>query len=300
MKYLKFEPGGRPYANDDFDVLQDEVYAALQAHLQGAPPLVISGCTVTQTNGVGSISPGFIWLAGNIQRYEGASNVTFPAEVVAGPYIDTDLRPYQTGGTKACMTERELLTQPRGTAPAGTALVTGSHGFELTYRKYIESWSRSLGEVQWIAAYDATLYDQSGKGHADQAAAGWALCNGQNSTADLRERFIVGMNPQAQDYAIGTTGGAASVTLTVPQLPAHTHTMQVAGEHAHSYTDNYNYGVKENDSGGDTRATRPGELNKTTGSAGSHTHINNETGSNQAHENRPPFYVLAARQWIGW
>jgi hypothetical protein len=76
--------------------------------------------------------------------------------------------------------------------------------------------------------------------------------------------------------------------------------MQEAGDYAHPYTDNYNYGVKENTSGGDARATRPGELNKTTGRAGSHTHLNDETGSGQAHENRPPFYVLAARQWVGW
>src|SRR5690554_5897142 len=44
--------------------------------------------------------------------------------------------------------------------------------------------------------------------------AGWALCNGDNGTPDLRNRFIVGAG---STYSVGDTGGTDSVTLTTAQ-----------------------------------------------------------------------------------
>ncbi len=58
---------------------------------------------------------------------------------------------------------------------------------------------------------------------------GWALCDGQNNTPDLRDRFIVGAG---SSYSVGDTGGANDVTLTIDQTPAHTHTrgtMEITG-----------------------------------------------------------------------
>ena len=39
--------------------------------------------------------------------------------------------------------------------------------------------------------------------------AGWVLCDGNNGTPDLRDRFVVGA---AGSYGVGNTGGAASHT----------------------------------------------------------------------------------------
>jgi hypothetical protein len=44
MKLLQFDNGGRPLANDDLTNLQTEAFGALTAALQGAPPMVLSGC----------------------------------------------------------------------------------------------------------------------------------------------------------------------------------------------------------------------------------------------------------------
>lgn len=41
---------------------------------------------------------------------------------------------------------------------------------------------------------------------------GWALCNGENGTPDLRDRFIVGAG---NTYTVGDTGGENAVTLTI-------------------------------------------------------------------------------------
>ena len=48
------------------------------------------------------------------------------------------------------------------------------------------------------------------------------LCNGSNSTPDLRNRFIVGAGT-GSNYSPGNTGGSDSVSLTTAQMPSHTH-----------------------------------------------------------------------------
>lgn len=70
---------------------------------------------------------------------------------------------------------------------------------------------------------------------------GWALCNGSNSTPDLRDRFVVGAG---STYAVYATGGGTA-TLTEANMPAHTHSSGTlggstngAGYHTHSGTTN--------------------------------------------------------------
>ena len=49
---------------------------------------------------------------------------------------------------------------------------------------------------------------------------GWYLCDGSNGTPDLRDKFIVGAG---NSYAVSATGGATTASLTINNLPAHTH-----------------------------------------------------------------------------
>ena len=109
-------------------------------------------------------------------------------------------------------------------------------------------------------------------GAANAIPSGWVLCNGQNSTPDLRDRFVVGAG-SGSSYSVGNTGGANSVTLTTNQIPSHTHSYV-----GHTYPGS---GPEQNQSGGPEDRTSF-NVNKTTGS----------TGSGQSHENRPPYYAL--------
>ena len=70
-------------------------------------------------------------------------------------------------------------------------------------------------------------------GSINDIPVGWALCDGRNGTPDLRDRFIVGAGGA---YNPGNTGGAESVTLTVAQMPQHSHgaSSSSAGSHTHS------------------------------------------------------------------
>ena len=95
---------------------------------------------------------------------------------------------------------------------------------------------------------------------------GWVICDGNNSTPNLRARFVMG-GGSGSGYSIGDTGGAASVTLTIAQIPSHSHT--------------FNRGAYSGGTPAPANRTQQSETN-TTGS----------TGGGQSHENRPPYYVL--------
>lgn len=146
-------------------------------------------------------------------------------------------------------------------------------------------------------------------GASNVIPAGWVLCNGQNGTPDLRNRFIVGAG---STYSVGATGGSNTVTLATSNIPSHTHshsfsvnlsglTCSSAGEHTHTIrTGDGSVSSARPNSAGGASTSRPGSIN--TESAGSHTHtisgsgslsgsISN-TGGGQAHENRPPYYAL--------
>ena len=58
-------------------------------------------------------------------------------------------------------------------------------------------------------------------GNTGNIPGGWVLCDGNNSTPDLRDRFVIGAgNP---DHTPGSTGGSNSVTLSEANLPSHRH-----------------------------------------------------------------------------
>ena len=50
---------------------------------------------------------------------------------------------------------------------------------------------------------------------------GWALCNGQNGTPDLRDRFIMGADSVDE---IGLVGGEETHMIKPNELPKHKHT----------------------------------------------------------------------------
>jgi len=54
--------------------------------------------------------------------------------------------------------------------------------------------------------------------------AGWALCDGNNGTPNLVNRFVMAAG---NTYGVGDVGGASNVTLTVANVPPHRHTSPV-------------------------------------------------------------------------
>tara|TARA_R110002020_G_scaffold233207_2_gene444977 strand:- start:49145 stop:50032 length:888 start_codon:yes stop_codon:yes gene_type:complete len=86
---------------------------------------------------------------------------------------------------------------------------------------------------------------------------GWSLCDGTDSTPDLRGRFVVGRDPTiGSPYtSIGNSGGANTASLAQGNIPAHQHSLaavnvQVAfgGGHYHSWR-----GWRSNNTGSDNQ-----------------------------------------------
>ena len=109
--------------------------------------------------------------------------------------------------------------------------------------------------------------------NGNTAPSGWAICNGQNGTPDLRDKFIVG---SGSSYNRGDTGGAASVTLTVNQIPSHDHNVDTLNEFASTHGTWQTAGGYRQDHVGGTHR-KP---------------ITSDTGGGQSHENRPPYYAV--------
>ncbi len=115
------------------------------------------------------------------------------------------------------------------------------------------------------------------------APTGWALCDGGTYsgkiTPDLRGRFVISSGNPSRDGAIGSAGGNASITLSVAQMPSH----------SHGYLDAYfseNQGLSDTWTGSKNGVDSDNSLfyrNGTTSSQGSSIPI----------DIRPPFYVLA-------
>ena len=174
----------------------------------------------------------------------------------------------------------------------------------------------SLGEISRGAVPIKAIIMWSGTETEAQDLVGWALCTGgtQNGITipDLRDRFIVGAG---STYAIDDTGGAATVALSIAEMPTHSHSITVnddshnhggsvsGGSHSHAMIGGQSGSVtfKSGTSGSFAVQYATDSI-----SGGSHSHtltINHDshnhtasagnTGSGSAHENRPPYYALA-------
>ena len=104
-------------------------------------------------------------------------------------------------------------------------------------------------------------------GATNNIPSGWALCDGQNGTPNLQDRFIVGAG---NTYAVDATGGSADATLV-----SHTHNLL------------YNHGSFGGSSGAVT--PRSGNSPVTPGISG---RVSTE-GSSATNANLPPYYALA-------
>ncbi len=123
---------------------------------------------------------------------------------------------------------------------------------------------------------------------------GWKLCNGSNGTPDLRNRFIVGADPNIRsgnEYYLGKKGGQKKVTLGINEMPSHNHSIYDPG---HAHVTYWHYPIAKKDSGAPSHYIgADGRCYTDYRVQSSKTNIRiNHRGGNQAHENRPPYYAL--------
>ena len=228
------------------DATLDPIFARTNA-------TVYVGLTVDGTSG--EISPRqkllpvpFAAVAGNVSRASGnftvAGRLTAQSAEFTGDLMATNV-------VVAASITAESLTVKKGAIIGGALNVSGTiSGFGIVPIGGIIMWS----------------------GAADNPPQGWKLCDGNNGTPDLRNRFVVG---SGGSYAVGKTGGADKVTLTSSEIPAHSHTFTYSGA---SLTGTFR---DDRDTFFFTGTTKNKKTLETT-----------TVGENKAHENMPPYYAL--------
>jgi microcystin-dependent protein len=115
---------------------------------------------------------------------------------------------------------------------------------------------------------------------------GWFLCDGNNDTPDLRDRFVVGSETS---YVLNDTGGFANATLV-----SHTHTGSTASENF-----SHNHGIFRVSAGAARVRIATGRafsgITVTGSSSGNHSHTItiDDAGESAINANLPPYFALA-------
>lgn len=105
----------------------------------------------------------------------------------------------------------------------------------------------------------------------------WALCDGSNNTPDLRDKFVLGAG---NNYTVGAIGGEKEVTLTIAQMPSHSHDIKIKDS---SYYYLMFHSASSNSSSFSALSSSRNQSNVI---------WNTNTGNDKPHNNMPPYYAL--------
>lgn len=108
----------------------------------------------------------------------------------------------------------------------------------------------------------------TGNNFATQTAV-QAIYNG--TWEQIKDVFLLAAG---DSYIAGSTGGEATHTLTVNEMPKHSHNLPVDKQYGQATTTEYD------------------RINLTSGIVYNHGYASNETGSNQPHNNMPPYLTV--------
>jgi microcystin-dependent protein len=196
-----------------------------------------------------------------------------PAKVIKGTEIDAEYT-----AIASAISSKSDSNSPTFT---GTPLTpTASAGTNTT----------QIASTAFVTTAVAAAFPSGGiiiwSGSSASIPSGWVLCNGSNSTPDLRDRFVVGAG---STYAVGDTGGSANAIVV-----SHTHTATSTVTdpgHTHSIrNDNNNQnGIIPNGGDGSNSSTTTVD-SATTGITVGTTVAS--AGSSGTNANLPPYYAL--------
>jgi hypothetical protein len=192
-----------------------------------------------------------------------------PAKIIKGTEIDAEYTAIASAISSKADSNSPTLT---GTPLAPTA----SSGTSTT----------QIASTAFVAAAVAGAIPSGGiiiwSGSAAAIPTGWVLCNGSNSTPDLRDKFVVGAG---STYAVGATGGSANAIVV-----SHTHSISDSGHNHDIVTRNGGSGTiyidYNNTQAGSTLINVAETTTETTGITV------NSFGSSGTNANLPPYYAL--------
>jgi len=142
-----------------------------------------------------------------------------------------------------------------------------------------------LGTIPAVASVLPTGMILLWSGSIGSIPAGFLLCDGTNSTPDLRNRFVVGAG---SSYSVNQTGGSADAIVV-----SHTHTAtSVVTDPGHNHTVTITP-ISDSGTGSPSRMTDSGSTTTSTATTGITVATTNATaGTSGTGANIPPYFAL--------
>jgi hypothetical protein len=198
-------------------------------------------------------------------------------KIIKGTEIDTEYNAIASAISSKADTNSPTFT---GTPLAPTQATATTNNTQIATTAFVQA---AIAAANIVPSGTIVLWS----GSVASIPTGWVLCNGSNSTPDLRNRFVVGAG---STYAVGDTGGSADSivvshthTATVTD-PGHTHTLSPSNRQVYNSGASGSGGLSN---GGET-FTQLTMSSATTGI----TVENSSTGSSGTNANLPPYYAL--------
>jgi hypothetical protein len=196
-----------------------------------------------------------------------------PAKIIKGTEIDTEYN-----AIASAISSKADLNSPTFTGtPAAATASAGTSTTQVATTAFVTTAIATA-----VAAMVPAGMIMIWSGSVGSIPSGWVLCNGSNSTPDLRDKFVIGAG---STYAVGSTGGSKDAVVV-----SHTHTATVTDPgHSHTITPSstgYNSAI----SSGPPQATLDGSSTSTATTG--ITVSNSTTGVSGNNANLPPYYAL--------
>ena len=203
-------------------------------------------------------------------------------KIVKGTEIDTELTAIASAiSSKADLNSPALTGTP--TSPTASA---GTNTTQVATTAFVQTALSAAFTSGMIMMWSGTIAT---------IPTGWVLCNGSNSTPDLRNKFVIGAHSDSAGVAYSTVTGSNTTSGGTKDAinVSHTHSATVTDPgHAHTLTNLATYADTVS-GGGITIQTRTNSNNTTATATTGITVANSTEGSSGTNQNLPPYYALA-------
>ena len=207
-------------------------------------------------------------------------------KIVKGTEIDTEL----TAVASAISSKADLNSPALTGTPTSPTASAGTNTTQLATTAFVQTALASAFTSGMIMMWSGTIAT---------IPTGWVLCNGSNSTPDLRNRFVIGAHSDTAGVAYTTVTGSNTTTGGTKDAinVSHTHTATSSvTDPGHTHTSSSNGAPNGGGAGAcfsSGQGNTPGQttLSNTTGITVA-TSISTE-GSSGTNQNLPPYYALA-------
>jgi microcystin-dependent protein len=284
------QPGGFPLNTNTLNFIQDSFTLLQELVGLAGDRTIVRGCIQTGSN----VSDGVIILNGELLPFKGGAlstsvvvveekeEKTFEDGISREIYKNRFMR-FGSGGNSIPWSDfvrlKDLKTFRQLPHQVSSA-INEDKADQLATSRALKLLNDKIGGLSIVPTGVVVMWS----GALNNIPEGFALCDGQNGTPNLRNRFIVGAG---DEYSVGITGGAKEVELNTSQIPAHTHLIMANAIATNDTVSSGTQMAKTRTGGGRSDANLGGVSNPALVGKSS------SVGGGDPHENRPPYYSLA-------